>query len=91
MTTAEVTVKNKTGLHARPAAAFSSTAAKFKSDIKVKNLTRDSTEVSAKSPVRILTLGVSQGTQIRIIASGEDEQLAVSTLVSLVEDGFGEL
>ena len=91
MTTAEVTIKNKTGLHARPATTFSSTAAKFKSDIKVKNLVRDSAEVSAKSPVRILTLGISQGTRIRITASGEDEETAVSTLVSLIDGGFGEL
>jgi len=91
MTTAEVTVKNKTGLHARPAATFASTAAKFKSEVKVKNLARNSAEVSAKSPVRILTLAISQGAKIQISASGEDEKEAVSTLTALIDEGFGEL
>lgn len=91
MKTAEIVIKNKTGLHARPAATFSATAAKFKSDIKIKNLTKDSAEISAKSPVRILTLGISQGTKILITASGEDEEAALSALVSLIDGGFGEV
>lgn len=91
MVTAEITIKNKTGLHARPAATFSAAAAKFRSDIKVKNLDRDTAEVNAKSTVRILTLAISQGIRIRLTASGEDEETALATLVALIEDGFGEL
>lgn len=91
MKMAEVTVQNKTGLHARPAASFSSAAASFRSTIKVKNLERDSGEVNAKSMVRLLTLSISQGMRVRITADGEDEADAVTTLTSLIEGGFGEL
>ena len=91
MTTRETTVKNKTGLHARPASTFVETAAKFKSVIKIKNLDKDSAEVNAKSIIKILTLSMSQGTNIRISAEGEDEVEAVDTLIELVDGGFGEL
>ncbi len=90
MKTAETMVKNKTGLHARPAAAFSSAAASFQSVVKVKNLDKGK-EVNAKSVVRVLSLGMSQGTRICVSAEGADEEAAVNTLVSLVDGGFGEL
>ena len=91
MTIRETTVKNKTGLHARPASSFVETAAKFKSAIKIKNLDKDSAEVNAKSINKLLTLSMSQGTNIRISAEGEDEVEAVDTLIELVDSGFGEL
>ena len=91
MVTKTVTVKNKTGLHARPAAAFAAAAAEFKSEIRAKNVDKDSAELNAKSTVRMLTLGICQGMQVQITASGEDEQQAVNALVALVEEGFGEL
>ena len=91
MTIRETTVKNKTGLHARPASSFVETAAKFKSAIKIKNLDKDSAEVNAKSIIKLLTLSMSQGTNIRISAEGEDEVEAVDTLIELVDSGFGEL
>lgn len=91
MTIRETTVKNKTGLHARPASSFVETAAKFKSAIKIKNIDKDSAEVNAKSIIKLLTLSMSQGTNIRISAEGEDEVEAVDTLIELVDSGFGEL
>ncbi len=91
MTIRETTVKNKTGLHARPASSFVETAAKFKSTIKIKNIDKDSAEVNAKSIIKLLTLSMSQGTNIRISAEGEDEVEAVDTLIELVDSGFGEL
>ena len=91
MTTGETIVKNKTGLHARPAAALAKTAAKFKSKITIKNLDTGSEDVNAKSIVTILTLGMSKGVKISISADGEDAEDAVSTLISLIDEGFGEL
>ena len=91
MTTRETTVKNKTGLHARPASQFVEAAAKFKSAIKIKNVDKDSAEVNAKSIIKLLTLSMSQGTTIRISATGEDEVEAVNALIELVDGGFGEL
>lgn len=78
-----ITVKNKTGLHARPAALFVQTAGKFLSEITVK---KDDKEVNAKSIMGIMALGVSQGNEITIIARGEDEKQAVEALVDLLEN-----
>lgn len=91
MTTRETTVKNKTGLHARPASTFVQAANGFKSAIKIKNVDKDSPEVNAKSVIKLLTLSMSQGTTIRISAEGEDEVAAVDALIELVDSGFGEL
>lgn len=83
----EVTLLNKTGLHARPAALFVQEASKYKSDIKVE---KDGKQVNAKSIMGILSLGVSQGTKIKITANGEDEKEALEGLAKLVESKFGE-
>jgi phosphotransferase system HPr (HPr) family protein len=83
----EVTLQNKTGLHARPAALFVQEASKYKSDIKVE---KDGKQVNAKSIMGILSLGVAQGGKIRISASGVDESDALDALAKLVESKFGE-
>ncbi len=80
-------VQHKVGLHARPAALFVQTAKKFKSDIVV---TKDERQANAKSILSILTLGANQGSKITILATGEDEQVAVKALQELVEANFGE-
>ena len=82
-----VTVKNKTGLHARPAALFVQTANKFKSEVFIE---KDEKKVNAKSIMGVMSLAVSQGTQITISAQGEDEKEAVEKLVELIESKFGE-
>lgn len=81
------TIQNKTGLHARPANLFVSTAKKFKSDIYVE---KDSKKANAKSIITILTLGAVQNSQVTVSAEGIDEEQAVNELVSLIESGFGE-
>ena len=90
MVTGETTVRNKTGLHARPASMFSAEAGKFSSKITVKNLNTDSQEVNAKSIMRVMTLAMGQGTRIRISAEGPDEEEALRHLLQLVESRFGE-
>ncbi|HQE13133.1 MAG TPA: HPr family phosphocarrier protein [Flavipsychrobacter sp.] len=82
-----VTVKNKTGLHARPAALFVQTANKFKSEVFIE---KDGKKVNAKSIMGVMSLAVSQGTQITISAQGEDEKEAVEKLVEIIESKFGE-
>ncbi|HHY42937.1 MAG TPA: HPr family phosphocarrier protein [Thermoanaerobacterales bacterium] len=82
-----VIVKNKTGLHARPAALFVQTANKFKSEIFIE---KQGKKVNAKSIMGVMSLAVSQGTEITISAQGEDEQDAVKKLVELIESKFGE-
>lgn len=76
-----VVVKNKTGLHARPASLFVRKANSFKSEIKIEENGR---EVNAKSIIGVLSLGVSQGKTITIKAEGEDEMLAVKELIKLI-------
>ncbi len=82
-----VTVKNKTGLHARPAALFVQKANKFKSEVFIE---KEGKKVNAKSIMGVMSLAVSQGTPIIISAQGEDEVNAVNDLVELIESKFGE-
>jgi len=85
-----ITVTNAEGLHARPAHLFVSTAGKYAADVQIRSLTGESEYVNAKSILSVLTLGVSQGHEIEIRAEGEDEELAVEALRSLIEGGFVE-
>ena len=83
----EVMVQNQVGLHARPATFFIQKANEFRSTIWVE---KDERRVNAKSLLGVLSLGIVGGTNIRIIADGPDENLAVDGLVKLVESGFSE-
>ena len=82
-----IEVRNKTGLHARPAAAFVQAAAKFKSAITIE---KDGIQANAKSMLSLLSIGASMGSTVKIAAEGEDENQAVRTLVELIESRFGE-
>ena len=81
----DVIVKNKEGLHARPASFFIQRANEFQSSIWVE---RDERRENAKSLLGVLSLGILGQHQIRIIADGTDEKEAVDALVNLVESGF---
>ena len=83
----EVLVKNKAGLHARPATFFIQKANESKATIWVE---KEERRVNAKSLLGVLSLGIMGGTQIRIIAGGPDEEQAVEELVKLVDSGFAE-
>ena len=86
-----VTVRNKTGLHARPASEFVKCASKYSSRIKILNVKNEDEEANAKSIVMVLSLCLVQGSEVEIRAVGSDEKEAVEALVSLIEGGFGEL
>ncbi len=77
----KLVVKNKQGLHARPAALFVQVANKFESQITVR---RDNEEVNGKSIMGILMLGAESGSVIIIEADGNDAQLAVEELEKLI-------
>ena len=83
----DITVENQVGLHARPATFFIQKANEFKSSIWVE---KEERRVNAKSLLGVLSLGIVGGTKIRIIADGMDEQLAVDSLVALVDSGFAD-
>ncbi len=90
MAEATIQVKNKVGLHARPASLFVQTAAKFSSKIKVKNLTTNGNFVDAKSIIMVLTLGVMKNHEVVIQTEGADADDALSALKSLIDSDFGE-
>lgn len=87
MFTKELTIKNEVGLHARPATYFIQKANEFKSGIWVE---KEERRVNAKSLLGVLSLGIMQGATITLIADGSDEQAAVESLSTLVENNFGE-
>jgi phosphocarrier protein FPr len=86
----EITVRNKVGLHARPATLFVKEAAKYASKVRVENLTNPSPLVDARSLLMILSIGVENGHTIRITANGDDETAAIENLKTLIENNFGE-
>ncbi len=90
METLEITVINKVGLHARPAAAFVKRAQGYKSQVSIENLTKKTEAVNAKSFVKLLSIAVDRDNLIRITAEGEDELRAIESLKELVNDNFGE-
>jgi len=83
-----ITVKHPEGLHARPAAQLVKTAQQFKSEITV---VKGRWKADAKSILEILTLGVNQGSEVCILADGEDAEQAVKALCELIETNFGDV
>ena len=82
-----VDIVNRLGLHARAAAKLVTLASKFSSDVRVR---KDSREVSGKSIMGVMMLAAAQGSQITLIAEGEDASIALDELCGLVADRFGE-
>ena len=82
-----VQIRNKNGLHARPAAEMVKAAAKFKSDI---TISREDIEVNGKSIMGVMMLAAEYGATITLRASGPDAEDAVDALAGLVSSRFGE-
>ena len=82
-----VQIRNKFGLHARPAAEFVKLANTYRSEIMVRKY---DLEVNGKSIMGMMMLAAECGVEITVRASGPDADQAVNDLVSLVESGFGE-
>lgn len=87
MTEQQVRVRNRAGIHARPAALIVETASRFAAHIEFR---KDSESINAKSIMGIITLGATYNSEITIVADGDDEQDAVSTLARLFENRFEE-
>ena len=90
MQQAVLTLTNAVGLHARPAAKFVQTAARFASAITVRNVTRGGPPADAKGILGVLTLGAEHGHVIEVSAAGPDEAESLTAIRTLVESGFGE-
>lgn len=83
-----IEIKNKLGLHARAAAKFVHTAARFKSDLKVR---KGDEEVDGKSILGILLLAAGRGSTIVVKADGPDERAALDAIEKLIDDKFDEV
>ena len=82
-----VIISNKLGLHARASAKLSKLAGGFKSEI---FLARDGRRVNAKSIMGVMMLAAGMGSQLDLEADGADEEAAMTALVELIDDKFGE-
>jgi phosphotransferase system HPr (HPr) family protein len=82
-----LTIKNKVGLHARPAALFVREASRFKSAITVQNGEK---QANAKSILNIIALEANPGSVIRVRAEGDDAEDALNALSTLNDSNYGE-
>lgn len=82
-----VKIKNRLGLHARPAMMFVDAASTARSEVTVKG---NGEEVDGKSIMQMMMLAATRGVELEIIAVGDDAQATVQMLKDLVDSGFGE-
>jgi len=87
MISKDITVKNQVGLHARPATFFIQKANEYKSGIWIE---KDERRVNAKSLLGVLSLGITRGMSVTITADGVDEEVALESLVELINLNFAE-
>ena len=83
----QATIVNRLGLHARPSAALTQAATRFKSDV---FLTKGSRRVNGKSIMGVMMLAAARGATLTVEADGPDEDAALAALAELVGSGFGE-
>ena len=82
-----VTIRNRAGMHARPAALLVKTASSFASQISIE---KDNERVNGKSIMGVITLGATFNTPLKVIADGPDEAQAVDAIEKLFERRFEE-
>lgn len=85
MISREVTIKNNVGLHARPATFFIQKANSYASSIWIQ---KDDRRISAKSLLGVLSMGITGGMTITLIADGSDEAEALNGLEELVSNSL---
>ena len=83
----EIVIKNRAGIHARPAALIVQTANKFDSQI---SFEKENDRINGKSIMGIITLGAGYNTKLKVIAEGDDEAEAVNAIAALFENRFEE-
>jgi len=87
----DLTLHNEHGLHARPAARFVETVRRFDAHVTVRNLTRNGPAMSGRSVSSLSTLGVLNGEQIEVTASGRQAREALAAVAALVRRNFDEV
>ena len=89
MVSQKVMIKNPTGLHLRPAGLFCKTAMSFDCSVTFKARDGEVT-ANAKSVLSVLGACIHAGDEIELFCDGIDQELALKTLVDLIESGLGE-
>jgi phosphocarrier protein HPr len=84
----EVTIKNRAGLHTRPAAALVKLAAKFQSEFMI---IKDGMDINGKSIIGVMTLAAEQGSTMVLQFEGPDEVQAAKEIIDLFDRGFDEV
>ncbi|MCI6841423.1 MAG: HPr family phosphocarrier protein [Eubacteriales bacterium] len=87
MISKNVTIQNNVGLHARPATFFIQKANTYQSSVWVE---KEDRRVNAKSLLGVLSLGITKGMTVTLIADGSDEKEAIDGLAELIDTNFGE-
>ena len=83
----EIEISNKLGLHARASAKLTQMAGQFTAEVWI---ARDGRKVNAKSIMGVMMLAAAKGSVVVIETDGPDEAQAMSALVGLINDKFGE-
>ena len=87
MISREVTVRNRAGVHTRPASMIVREAGRFASEFVIR---KDGYEINGKSIIGVMTLAAEQGATLDLLFDGPDETEAADAMAALFESGFGE-
>ncbi len=83
-----ITIKNKAGMHTRPASILVKLASKFKSEFYME---REGFQINGKSIIGVMSLAAEYGSKITLKFDGQDEKKASEAILKFFEEGFGEL
>lgn len=83
-----VTIKNKAGMHTRPASTLVKIASKYRSEFYI---IKNNYRINGKSIIGVMTLAAEQGSEVTLMFDGEDEKKASEEVIKFFEDGFGEM
>ncbi len=84
----KVVIKNKTGLHTRPAATLVKLAAKYNSEFYIM---KDGMEINGKSIIGVMTLAAEQGSTLQLRFDGKDEKVMAKAIVELFDRGMDDV
>ncbi len=87
MAKATITIVNSLGLHARPSAALTKTASRFKSELWI---TAKGRRVNGKSIMGVMMLAAAKGIELQLETIGDDDEAALQAISELISSGFGE-
>lgn len=86
----QVTIRNRLGLHARPAMSLVDLANEHRSSITIRRTDDQVEAVDGKSIMQVMMLAATQGTELEIVCEGDDAETLCNAIRELVEAGFDE-